>query len=36
MRLKTNIQPMTNSLDEIMKMRPVSYTLKSNGKDSMG
>lgn len=35
-RLKMNIQPITNSLGDIMQLKPVSYTLKSNGKDSMG
>jgi len=36
MRLKTNIHPITNSLSDIMKLKPVSYTLKADGQKSLG
>ena len=35
-RFKTNVQPIVDALDAIMKLKPVSYTLKSSGKDSLG
>ena len=35
-RMKTNIEPLQNSLSDIMRLKPVSFTLKVNGKDSMG
>jgi prepilin-type N-terminal cleavage/methylation domain-containing protein len=35
-RVKTNIQPLTGSLEDIMKLKPVSFTMKANGKPSFG
>ena len=35
-RLKTDIVTVTNSLNELMKLRPVSFKFKSSGKDSTG
>ncbi|MDP9128269.1 MAG: tail fiber domain-containing protein [Pseudomonadota bacterium] len=36
LRLKRDIHPLTDALSDIMKLKPVSYTLKSNGKPSLG
>ena len=35
-RLKTDIKALHDSLDDIMKLKPVSYKLKSNGAYSLG
>jgi prepilin-type N-terminal cleavage/methylation domain-containing protein len=35
-RLKSNIRPITDALTDIMKLKPVSFTFKSNGKESLG
>ena len=35
-RLKNNIQPLGNPLADIMKLKPVSFIYKANGKKSMG
>jgi len=35
-RLKTNIKPITDALANVMKINPVTFVFKSNGKKSMG
>jgi hypothetical protein len=35
-RLKENIKPMTNGLERVSKLKPVTYTWKENGKISEG
>jgi prepilin-type N-terminal cleavage/methylation domain-containing protein len=35
-RLKTNIRPLSNTLDNIMQLKPVAFTYKSNGLQSFG
>lgn len=35
-RLKENIAPMQNALDTVAKLKPVTYTWKSNGEDGQG
>ncbi len=35
-RLKTNIHPLTSSLADIMRLKPVSFNFKSSGKESLG
>jgi hypothetical protein len=35
-RLKRDIHPLDNSLDKIMQIKPVAFTYKADGKNSMG
>jgi hypothetical protein len=35
-RLKENILPMTNALDKVMQLNPVTFTWKSDGSDGQG
>ena len=35
-KLKTDVAPITNALDALAKLKPVSYKLKSTSEDSMG
>ncbi len=35
-RLKKDVKPLSNSLESVMKIKPVSYTLKASGAQSMG
>jgi hypothetical protein len=35
-RLKKNIQPLSNALADVMKIKPVSFVFKSDNKKSMG
>jgi prepilin-type N-terminal cleavage/methylation domain-containing protein len=35
-RLKKNLRPVTNAVDDLMKLKPVYFTYKSNGAESMG
>ncbi len=35
-RLKSNIHPINNALDDLMKLRPVSYVLNTTGQASLG
>lgn len=35
-RLKENVQPMQNALETVSKLKPVTYTWKSNGEDGQG
>lgn len=36
MRLKTDIYPIHNALDDVMKMKPVSFKFKAGGQKSLG
>ncbi len=35
-RLKTNIHALNDPLEDLMRLKPVAFTYKSNGKESMG
>lgn len=35
-RLKTNIHPIENALEDVMKLKPVSFTLKADGNRNLG